>query len=226
MYKLTSSMICIFLVSFFSFNGCFDDDSPNENSNIKGSGRIISETRNVGECQGIFIASAGNVIVSEGSSQSIRVEADDNIIDEVITEKVNGMLKVGLKNKSYSNINVKVYVSLFKVQRLEIQGAGNIKSEEELGVDSLYLLINGAGNIEVKGSGNFLNCLINGAGNIESQQFVTKECIAVTKGVGNCTVNVTEKLNARVEGVGSIIYYGNPPDVSTSITGVGNIVKK
>jgi len=226
MPKFTLSMLAVFFITLLFFNGCSDDDSPNQQNTINGSGKIITETRTVGECSGIVIASAGNVELLQSTAQEIRVEADDNIINDVITVKENGLLKVGLKQKSYSNIKVKVYASLTSIRKCEIQGAGNIECEQPITSDSLYLFINGAGNIKLKGTGNYLNCLISGAGNIEAQQYITKECYAVTKGVGNCTINVTDKLDASVEGVGSIFYYGNPKDVNTKVSGVGSIVKK
>lgn len=226
MYRFTFSMIVIFFVFLFSLSGCFDDESPTQQNTVTGSGKIVTENRTAGNCTGILIESAGSVTVTRGPDQSIRVEADDNIISDVITESVNGILKVRMKQKSYSDIKVNVYVTLPEIRILEITGAGNIRSSNAFSSDSLFLTINGAGNIEINGSGDFLSCLINGAGNINAGEYITKQCVALTRGAGNCTINVTEKLNAKVEGVGSIYYYGNPEIVEAVITGIGNIVPK
>ena len=67
-------------------------------------------------------------------------------------------------------------------------------------------------------------CFVNGAGNIMAKDFSLQKCTAMVNGAGNITLTVTEDLNATVNGAGNIFYYGNPTNVTTSITGVGHIV--
>jgi hypothetical protein len=220
------NILLIILISLFSFYGCHDHLLDSDDDTIHGSGRIVSENRSVNNCSGIAIRSAGKVILTQDSEQSVRVSADDNIIDEVITREENGILIVGLRDKSYTDIHLNVYVSLKEIRNLTIEGAGDIECNDRIVADNLYAIINGAGNIKLSGNGNYLSCLINGAGNINSSDYIVKKCNAVVNGAGNSIVNVTDELNAVVAGIGSIIYYGNPPVVSTSITGIGNIVRR
>jgi len=213
----------IFLSTIFF--SCKESSSTNDNT-IHGSGRIVTHERTVDECNGILIKSVGNVYLTQGTSQSIRIEADDNIIEKVVTRKENGILVTGLESGSYSNITLKIYVSLKTINQLSIEGAGNIAVENPIEGDSIVASIIGAGNISLKGSDNFLNCRIDGAGNINAENFIAKKCTALVNGAGNCTVYVTEDLNATVIGVGTINYYGNPQRVTASVQGLGQIIKK
>jgi len=217
----------LFLLSLMVFYGC-DEESSNINNNdtIYGSGNVVTQTRNVDECSGITIQNVGNIYLTQDENQSIRVEADDNIIDDVITRKENGILIVGLEDGSYSNITLKIFVSLKTIKSLSINGAGNITTENSFICDSLNMAINGAGNVNLKGNGNYLNCFINGAGNVMAQEFIVQKCRVLVNGAGTCTVNVTEDLDASVNGVGTIFYYGNPANVKTSITGLGQIIRR
>ena len=219
--------IMLFVLAFVVFYGCnnttnIDDD----NDTIQGSGEIVTQTRTVNECSGLSIKSFGDVYLTQDDNQSIRIEADDNIIDQVITREENGVLVVGLENGSYSNVTLRVYASLKTIESLAINGAGSITAQNSFNCDNLYLTINGAGNIYIQGEGNYLNCLINGAGNITAKEFTTAACKAYVNGAGNCTVYVTDELDATVNGAGNIFYYGNPPVVKISITGVGQIIRK
>ena len=223
-------IFCISLVLsclIIILSGCDNSSNINEPDNtIKGSGRLITQERNVSECTGINLKYSGNIYLKQDSVQSIQVEADDNIINNVVTQNQNGILLAGLTNGSYSNVTVNIYVSLKSIENLSINGAGNIVAQNPINCSHLNCTINGAGDINVAGSGNSLNSTINGAGNINAFNFTVKDCVATIKGAGNCSINVTGTLNAVITGVGNIIYDGNPVNVSSSVTGVGNITQK
>ncbi len=168
----------------------------------------------------------GDIYLTQDNSQSIRIEADDNIIDEVITRKENDVLLVGLKDGSYSNVTLRAYVSLKTIESITINGAGKVATQNSMNCDNLDVIINGAGDINILGNGNYMYCFINGAGNVMAKDFSIQKCKAMVNGAGNITLNVTENLDATVNGAGNIFYYGNPANVTTSITGVGHIVRQ
>jgi len=47
------------------------------------------------------------------------------------------------------------------------------------------------------------------------------DCNIDISGVGNCEVNVSDKLDIQISGVGHIYYMGNP-QLKTDFSGVGN----
>jgi hypothetical protein len=214
-------IICVLpvLVCF----GC--KDSVNSNDAIHGSGNVVAQARTVDVCEGVTVMSTGNVSLTQADNQSIRIEADDNIIGRVIAEKQNGILVVGLPDGSYTNVTVRIYVSMKTIKTLSIEGAGNIQSTNMINSQSLNCSINGAGNITLQGQGDDLSCSINGAGNFNAKNFTAKTCTAIVNGAGSCTVSCTDKLDATVSGVGSVYYYGNPATVNSTISGVGQITK-
>jgi hypothetical protein len=217
--------INLFVLSLVIFYGCDNSPNINDSDTIHGSGKIVSQTREAEECSGLTIQNIGNVFLTHDNAQSIRIEADDNIIDEVITRREDGMLLFGLKDGSYSNVTLRAYISLKTIESLIINGAGNITMQNLLNSGDLELIVNGAGNIEIQGNGSYMYCFINGAGNIMAKEFSVQKCRAIVNGAGNITTTVTENLDAAVIGAGNIFYYGNPTNVTTSISGVGHIIK-
>lgn len=220
MVKIVFGITLLMIIFVGCYNGATGDDSA------VGSGRIISEERNVTECTGIILRGAGNVYLTQDTVQAIRIEADDNIIQKVITKNENGVLVAGLKQGNYSNINVKIYVTLASVEQLSIEGAGNINGADILQKNDLFCAITGTGNISLNGSGNNLHCTINGAGNIDAKKFITNRCSVSVSGAGDCVVYVTDELNAVINGIGTVFYYGNTQRVTRSITGVGQVIRK
>ena len=220
--------IMLLAVLLLFFIGCDKNKDNNINSDetIYGSGRIVSQTRTASECSGVKVNSTGNVYLTLDTKQSIRIEADDNIIDKVIAREENNVLVTGLSSGSYSNITLKIYVSLKTISQLSIVGAGSIRLQNSITAGDLGCFIDGAGLIYVKGTGDYLDCLINGAGTIDAKDFTVPKCKVVVNGAGVCTVYTTSELDAVINGAGIIYYYGDPPTVNTSIIGAGQIVKK
>jgi hypothetical protein len=220
------SVIILLAVIFFGCDKSTHVNDSNDDDQIHGSGRIATENRDVRECSGINVTGVGEIYVVQDSQQSIRVEADDNILDKVIIEEKDGILQVGLKHGSYSDITLKVYVSLSAVRYLALNGAGNITAGNQITTDNITCTIIGAGNIYLSGAGAFLKCDITGAGKIDARDFHSDKCEAVVNGAGSCFVFANESLDAKVYGIGSIFYYGNPANVSSAIYGLGLIVRK
>jgi Putative auto-transporter adhesin, head GIN domain len=222
----TIKIILLFLIALLLFNGCDNKSTINNSDTIYGSGVIATKTANVADCSGVTINAAGNVYLTQDSVESIRIEADDNIINNVIAREENGILVTGLPSGSYSNITLRIYVSIKTITQASIVGAGNITLRNPLTADNLNCSIDGAGYIYITGTGNYLNCLINGAGTIDAKDFAVSKCKAAVNGAGTCTVYTTNELDASINGAGVIYYYGNPSNVKTSILGIGQIIKK
>ncbi len=129
--------LSLIVLTFIIFYGCNKSSDINNNDTIYGSGKIVSQTREVEECSGLTIQNIGDVYLTQDNSQSIRIEADENILDQVISSKVNGALVVGLKDGSYSNVTLRAYVSLKTIESITINGAGKITTQNSLNCDNL-----------------------------------------------------------------------------------------
>ena len=216
--------IMLIILSLVIFYGCDKESDINNDDTIHGSGKIVSQTREVEECSGLTVKNIGDIYLTQDNTQSIRIEADDNLIDQVISTKENNSLLIGLEDGNYSNVTLRAYISLKTIERITINGAGKVTTQNSLSCDNLYAVINGAGDVTIRGTGNYMYCFINGAGNIMAKDFSIRNCEAMVNGAGNITLTVTEGLDATVNGAGNIFYYGNPTSVTTSISGVGQIV--
>ena len=93
------SMLCLlasgFAVSCIEING---DGFGGER--IHGSGKVISEEREVPAFDQIHLKGSGKVILTRAADRSVRVKTDDNIMPHIRTEVENGKLIISHEKKN------------------------------------------------------------------------------------------------------------------------------
>jgi hypothetical protein len=202
---------------------CSRNESITGSNPIIGSGRLVSEPRLVGTFVGVRVTNFAKVFIIQDSTESLIIEADDNILDRVGTSVNNGILVVGLENGSYSNITVNVHATMRTIQLMESVGAADFQTVVPIHVDTIICRITGAGNVVLAGNATREVVEIVGAGNIHNFDLISASCFASISGTGNIDVNVTQQLDAFISGAGTIIYDGHPLVVNQTVTGVGSV---
>jgi hypothetical protein len=206
--------------------GCFDYENSVSNNGITGSGKLISQMRIVDSFTGMQVTNFARIFITQDSLESLRIEADENIIDLVITSVKDSILRVGLKDSSYNNVTVNVYASMKSIKLLESRGAADISTTIPIKTDTIVCKICGAGTISLAGTAIYEAAEIVGAGSIKNFDLAVSRCAVSVSGAGNIEVNVSDQLDAMINGAGTITYDGNPPVVHQTIFGVGSIQKK
>jgi hypothetical protein len=189
----------IALIGFLA--GCSRNQTIVGDDQIVGSGRIVSEARPRGSYSGIQVVSVAKVFVTQDSVESLRIEADDNIIGLVESTVSGDLLTVSLRDGSYSNITVRVYASMSRLSLLSLTGAGEIRTTGPISTEALTCRIAGGGTMTLIGTATDQTADITGAGSIFNFGLLSPRCSASI--------------------AGTITYAGNPPTVHNSITGVG-----
>lgn len=210
---------------------------------VTGSGNIITQARHVNQFNGVNLSGSIDVEVMNDASQSIKIEADDNIMPYIITSVENGMLEVYLKHHfSYQNIHAKVYVSAPALQRLFVSGSGSITSAGTLketeqvetrvtgsgdikaSVDapSVTADVIGSGTITLQGRTKNFDCSIGGSGDIKCGELLSENTTASITGSGTAHVYASVHLIGKIIGSGDILYRGSPA-VEIHKTGSGSV---
>ncbi|MDI9337743.1 MAG: head GIN domain-containing protein [Alphaproteobacteria bacterium] len=220
---------------------------------IEGSGVIKKDLRNpTTPFESVSSSGFYNVYVSYGTQFKIEVEADDNLLEYIITEvKSNGTLEIKSKKlyrlKPKKDINV--YVTLPQLKSLSLAGSGDIELEGNFSFDQdLNFSIAGSGDIIVKGnytinklncsiagSGDIkisgqskcdiLDCSIAGSGDIKAQELKADNVQVSIAGSGNVYTFCNNYLNVSIVGSGDVFYYGQP-QIKVSKVGSGDVISK
>jgi len=214
---------------------------------VRGSGKLVTESREVRGVDRISLTSSGEVILTQGDRESLTVETDDNVMQYVKTEVEGGTLTLGTRTgvvvsptKLTFTLTVKdldgitatgsgdIGVERFDTDRLEIEttGSGGIRIDA-LAADEIAVRITGSGDVDLAGQVTEQEATLTGSGKYGAGDLRSETATVKTTGSGGATVWVTESLNARTTGSGSIEYYGTPTvDVSSTgsgaVTGLGD----
>jgi len=215
---------------------------------VAGSGSIKSQTREVQDFLAVSINYPAEVLIQQGKVESVKLEADDNLLPQLSTEVDDGTLLIENKENNWSKrVNpterVKITITVKDLHEIEFSSAGNL-IVESLKTDELSLRLNGvgkmtlnnldvrklesrlsgAGNIEATGTAEELDIRISGVGGFDAPKLESQVATVRISGAGSATVNVVEDLTARVSGAGSISYYGSPT-LHEDVSGAGSVSK-
>ncbi|MFK7811912.1 MAG: DUF2807 domain-containing protein [Maribacter sp.] len=202
-----------FLVLFLS---CSNDDT------FRGSGNIITESRDVQNFTKIYNPTSVNIIVVEGPSQNVELSADDNVINSIKTTVENETLKIDLTKGNYKDVTISVNIVIPTLNGLENSGSGNMSVSGFEDFASLEIDNMGSGNVTLNGSGTSLTLKNSGSGNYKGFGFIVSNCTVTNAGSGSCEINCSDTLSGSNSGSGSVFYKGNAM-VDVSNTGSGKV---
>ena len=102
------------------------------NKTLKGSGRIVTETRDVGSFHAVEAGSIAHVLVGDYPAGRVTVKTDDNLLVHVQTSVAEGTLRIGLADATVQNAELTVYVPAAGITRLNAKGIAAFSLETPL----------------------------------------------------------------------------------------------
>jgi hypothetical protein len=210
------------LIAALALTGCKDRDRHVER------GPTVSETRDVSDFNAVALRGSAQLRVQVGSPASLTLEGDQRSVDRVTTEVEGDTLYIRSSRKDWvfaggrSRLVIKITVP--SLNELKLEGGNDVKLAGFAGGAS-RIDIEGAANIEARGTLDELTVHMSGAGHANLRELIANDATVTVDGVGSVYVHSTDSLDATMNGVGAILYSGTPRDVNTSMNGVGTISK-
>lgn len=218
------------------------DDDDNFFGCVDGSGPMVSVDLDLPTFDAIHYSLPGKVFITQSPVQSVRVEAKQNIIDELELNVSNGVWRIDTDRCVKDIDDFKVFINMAEVTELNISGSGDIISENFLTVTDIILRISGSGDmdlgldaddietdipgsgdIDLEGTGDSLDSRISGSGDIRAFNLEVNRAKFNISGSGDAEITVFDDLDVRISGSGDVKYKGNP-SVDVDITGSGRVV--
>ena len=122
----------------------------------------VSITRPTANFYGVIINANANVILSQGESNSVRLEGDRHLVEQTTTKVENGALVIS----GGSGRPVTVYVTVAELNLIEINGNAKLTSDQIIFSDILLLKINGNGSMHLDIRSFTLGMIVKGKGKI------------------------------------------------------------
>ncbi len=218
-----------------------------QKKSIKGSGNVIQEDRQVADFHSIDFDGVFNVELTQGNSQKVTVEADDNIVERIETFVEDGTLILRFKKKTNikKSKKLRVYITYTELRSLDIDGVGNVTMTNTLrSSGDLYVDFDGVGNLELNaecknlkidadavgnltmsGAADHVEMNNDGIGSVKAYDFIAASMTLKNSGIGSVKVNVTGNMDVESSGIGSVKIKGDPTIHNMNVSGMGKVKK-
>ncbi len=210
------------------------------------SGVILTETRDVSGFDSVDFSSIGEVTLIQGETESLVIEADDNLMPYIEVSVSGDKLTIGMKDSTNFSFDgteptLRFTLTVKDLSSLEVSGLARVTcdslsaSDFSLGIsgggdinidsltaDSLSVELSGLGDITLSGQVTDQKVEISGAGNYNAGDLESATTSVDLSGLGDATLWATESLDVTISGAGSVDYYGNP-SISQNVSGLGDL---
>lgn len=192
---------------------------------VKGSGQIVSESRQVSGFSSIDIMLGAELVLIQAPGEALTVEADDNLMLYITTEVINGQLVVSTPpNISLQPSRpVQLYLTFETLTAVDVYGSCDITAAE-LNLDELAITFFGSGSTALTGRADHQTITVRGTANINNFDLASERVTVEIDGTGMIEVNAEETLDVSVAGSGNIRYTGDPA-ITQNIRGAATIAQ-
>lgn len=209
---------------------------------IRGTGDITSQTREVTDFSAVDLAGIGNIIIDYGEQESLRIEAEDNLLPYLETEVDGDTLTIGIREgvNIIPTQGIFYYLTVRELDEVSVSGLGNIDlpllegtsvalnitgggdiDAKEVNAKDLAVKLSGLGSLTIEGGEvTNSNVQLTGAGNYNASQLVSQVVNVQVTGLGSAGVWAEDALSATITGGGSVRYKGKP-QITKNVTGLG-----
>ena len=190
----------------------------------RGSGIMATESREVSGFDQVDLSVSGTVLIAVTGTESLTIEAEDNILPLLTTEVRNGRLELGAKQNISPTREIVYTITVVSLEAVAVSGSGSVTAT---GIDAsgFDVKISGSGTVIPDGVSESLDLSISGSGAFEGEALESATATVSVSGSGNAVVNVTDDLDVKVSGSGNVEYFGDP-EVSVSRSGSGDVSKR
>ena len=225
----------VFAMASLAITSTAQKNDWDKEERIKGSGNVITKEIPVKSFDDLTAYGVYHLYLSQGDKETVRIEADDNLIELFIVENKGSALEISMKKNVSIDTKKKmsVYVTFKTLKKMHLSMVGGTSSEEQLKFSDLNLtnqsvgtvdlnmtmqnfnLENGSvGTLKLKGSADNAVIKSNSVGSIQAGDFVVQKMEIDNNGVGSATVNAEKELKMSDSFLGKV---NNKGSAATSV---------
>lgn len=206
-----------------------------------------TQKRNVGNFNSINACCGIQVLLTQGESFSVTVEAEPNLISDVKTDVKGQNLNISIDTKKWNRNRGKITVRVTAkdLVKLEANSAAKIKGMNTINAKDIKLSVNSAAKIDLDLKANNVTCDGNSAGSINLtgealyvkasnnsaasfnlKNFLTTKADVSSNSAASIDIAVKDEIKAHANSGANIKYYGNPSRKDISSNSGGSVKKK
>ena len=164
-----------------------------------------------------------SIDVQAGKAQSITVRGAPKFVAMLVTEVVDGELRVYLRDDiKRMQGDPRIVVTVPHLRKFSMEGAGETILRNVTG-ERFDVNYRGAGSMTIAGTVTELNLQAQGVGEVDARRLYAQNADVNFQGIGSVQIYASGRLDAKVQGMGELIYYGHPKTVNKSVSGIGSV---
>jgi hypothetical protein len=210
---------------------------------VTGSGEVVTRDFPVSGFDAVRLESIGELTITQGETESLSIEAEDNILDALEVQVYGDTLVLG--SHFFASITptktIRYTLTVKDLSKLELAGLGDITMQgletgrldldisgsgdlklSDLKAENVNATISGLGSVELAGQASSLDIDLSGSGNCTAGDLSVQDVQIDISGLGDAVVWASNSLEIRISGAGGLKYYGTPR-INQEISGLGSI---
>ncbi len=206
-----------------------------------GEREVVTEIREVRGFDKVALAGVGTLIIEQGRSQSLTVEAEVHVLPRIATDVQNGRLTIRPERSFRTTAPITYRLTVTDLRAVKLSGAARVEARTlvvkrlrlvadgsggaDLGgldADALEVSVGGSADVVIAGTVDTQNVEVRGSGSYRAMELASREATIRVRGAGEAVVRVSGELTARASGSGRIAYVGRP-HVRQKISGNGEV---
>jgi hypothetical protein len=243
MKKLATLMVAAILAVVLLIPGL---SAGCEGISVTGSGNLTTETFNFSDFTRVEAQNGFQIEVTQSSTFSIEVTADDNIHQFIEVEKSGETLGIRLRgNRFYHSVTIEAKITMPELYKLELSGgsqasisgfssshdfeadmSGGSQLSGDITAGDAEFELSGGSQVTLEGEADDLVIDASGGSHFDLEDFPVDNATIHLSGGGEATVNVSGTLDVDLSGGSRVIYVGEPTDINIEASGDSTVSKK
>ena len=240
---MSKAVLVTLAILSVSLTSCYIDGWDN---GISGNGNVVEETRDVSGFTGVHAATGIDVYLTEGDDFEVLVEADENLMEVILTEMKGNNLEIRTDRVNIRRAkSKKVHVTLPELKELKISSAGDVVGKTDfhcrdlkLGIssagdltleveaDRIWIDISSSGDARLAGRAEEFDVSLSSAGDLDAFDLIAEKVDVSVSSAGSARVHATEEISMNASSAGNIYYMGDADVIRSSSSSAGDIVKR
>jgi hypothetical protein len=202
------------------------------------------EDRSISGFTELEVSGAFEIVLTQGNTESLTIEADENIMGNIKTRITGNTLEIYTKGTIRNYRVMRVYITFKQLESIDLSGAVKVTADQSLQFDRLDLDISGACIIEfdmeadrldldlsgasklyLNGYANYMDADCSGSSKLMLSGLKTKRISFESSGASTAEFWVTESLDVESSGASNVRYKGNPATVNVENSGASSVKK-
>ena len=194
---------------------------------IEGSGNVVTRNFDFSDFTAVDVGGGFKVEITQSSSFSVRITADNNTFDYIDVYKTDETLIIGMKSGySFRSVTLKTQISMPNLYAVVLSGGTQGTAEEFTSTQNFNLVLSGGSTLELEGAANNLNLVATGGSHSDLSDFPVHNATVLLSGGSQATINMNGILNANLSGGSQLQYIGTPTMGDISLSGGSTIKEK